>query len=806
MIKVLRIKRVRALVMAMLLVSATSAWGEVTAVSQVLEEVLGFGSDFVLRVETNDPEVEFSQLDVDAADIRACSLTAKGLFCLVGNDIYLWSGLTPLAPGDSAENPGMYQFSCRNDAFNLDTKKDNTCTSMTATRDGDDIVIGGKDKGKAYSAHIVQKCADPDVIGDPLDAPDDDYCQDQLTTGRPLIVDMSTLAIDSNLGPGTLVLEQRKDAAIIRNSGDVDDGPGGKDWGLEGNEKLLGLTTLKLDEVAFPGQVGIEFYVATTTNGRILAVSSDANAIVSHFEIFDIQTEGRDGQSPCDTNDPQFGIRTGFKSGLVYVSDREYCRLLVLVPVATSSPSEGPFDLSLLEDETISTTDDFNEFAPTGITVAPGISLNLLLCGETDPSCTVIPDGGGGADAEYIGVELIPNSPSGVTIFQIKNGPDCRYIPEVCVALEQFSDDYDTFLDGSAASPEKAVEFLVGEIVIKLAPDETPGCWSSTVADCNPGGWRLNVTPLLPNEITTLYDDLGMPPTGLPEMLFSRQYRAQKSNNFIWEALFAVLEDGVIFEGTFEAFYDTAALVTSGVPFAYGCSDTPADLTEALEWSVVTTVSETYRSGLSPDEYRDWLTNFACGSSRSSKKSLSLDAYNLEIAPCSVAYADDVVWESDGVCGIGGVGEVDSVPGNPGTEDDAVFFKLALSLWDDYGDVLSDFACQANDPPGQAGAPLLTSDCTTLQSAYLNTTDKFEKCWFALQQPKQSAGNQNCQSFESQLINFENDLAVAIQNAPDAASFDPANRTGELESRLSVLRYLLDTRVFAIEPTGGYSE
>jgi hypothetical protein len=774
---------------ATLLALTTTAWGQVTAVSQVLEEVLGIGSDFVFRVESNDPTVDFSQLDVDAADIRACSLTAKGLYCLVGNDVYLWSGLTPLASGASAENPGTYQFSCRNDAFNLDTKKANTCTSMTVNPPGNTIVIGGKDKGKAYSAHVVQKCNAPNPVGglSPLAAPEGNYCQKQLTTGRPLIVDMSTLSVNSNLGAGTLVLEQRKDAAIIRSDGEVVAGPGGsKDWGLAGNEQLLGLTAIKLDEVAFPGEVGNEFYVATTTNGRVVAVSSDTNAVPSNFEIFNIQTDGRLDQSPCNTDDPQFGIRTGFKSGLVYLSDREFCQLLVLEPVATLDPStEGPFDLSLLADETISTT---SLLAPTGITVAPGISLNLLACGETDPSCTVIPDGGGGADAEYIGVELIPNSPSGVTIFQIKNGPDCRYIPEVCATL----------LGGPDGSPEAAVGFLVGENVIKLAPDETSGCWVPSVAGCNPGGWRLNVTPLLPDEITTLFDDSGAPPNGLPEMLFSRQYRAQKANNFTWEALFAVLEAGVIFEGTFEAFYDTEALVTSGVPFAYGCSDTPADLTEALEWSVVTTVSETYRSGLSPDEYRDWLTNFACGSSRSSKKSLSLDAYNLEIAPCTVAYPNDLVWDSDGFCGVG-ISATEEV-------DDAVFFKLALSLWDDYGAALSDFACQANDPPGQAGAPLLSSDCATLLSGYLNTTDKFEKCWFALQQPKQSAGNQNCQSFESQLINFENNLAVAIQNAPDAESFDPANRTGELESRLSVLRYLLDTRVFAIEPADGYCE
>lgn len=779
MSKGIGMKRAAAAGIAMLLVSTTTAWGQqVSAVSQVLEEVFGFGSDFVLRVDPNEPGV-VSQLDVDAADIRACSLTAKGLFCLVGNDIVLWSGVSPLA-GPDPTNPGIKQFSCRNDAFNLDTKKDNTCTSMTVNPAGDTIVIGGKAKGKAYSAHIVRKCDDPNAVGDALDAPDDDYCQDQLTTGRPLIVDMWTLPVDSGLGVGTLVLEQRKDAVIIENSGMVQAGPSGKsDWGLAGNEQLLGLTAMQFDEV--------DYYVATTTNGRIVAVSSDENAAPSNFEVFDIPANGRDGQSPCNTDDPQFGIRSGFKSGLVYVSDREYCQLLVLEP---GTSTDRPFQFNLLPDETISTGIDF---APTGITVAPGINLDLLNCGENEPKCPVIPDSGGDdqADAEYIGVELVPGSPSGVVVFQIKNGPDCRYIPQDCAAL----------LDGPTGSPEAAVEFLVGENVIKLAPgeDQNPGCWSTTVADCNPGGWRLNVTPLLPDEITTLFDDSGASPNGLPELLFSRQYRAQRENDFVWEALFAVLEDGVIFDGTFEAFYETEALVTSGRPFAYDCFVEPENLTQALAWDVVTTVSETFRSGLSPDdEYRDWLTNFGCGSGRSSKKGFSLDAYNLEIAPCTVAYPDDVVWASDGVCSVG-LGSNEEV-------DDAVLFKLALSLWDEYGTVLSDFACTANDPPNQAGAPLLSSNCTTLESGYLNVTDKFEKCWDALQQPKESAGNQNCQSFESQLANFENNLAVAIQNAPDPGSFDPANRTGELDARMKAFRFLLDTRVFPIEPPDGYCE
>ena len=58
----------------------------------------------------------------------------------------------------------------------------------------------------------------------------------------------------------------------------------------------------------------------------------------------------------------------------------------------------------------------------------------------------------------------------------------------------------------------------------------------------NAGALFLNVTPLLPVEITALFDARGIPPKVLPRMLISPQYWAQQSQEFLFEALFGITE------------------------------------------------------------------------------------------------------------------------------------------------------------------------------------------------------------------------------------------------------------------------
>jgi hypothetical protein len=70
-----------------------------------------------------------------------------------------------------------------------------------------------------------------------------------------------------------------------------------------------------------------------------------------------------------------------------------------------------------------------------------------------------------------------------------------------------------------------------------------------------------------------------------------------------------------------------------------------------------------------------------------------------------------------------------------------------------------------------------------------------------MQQPKQSAGDQNCQAFVSQLNNFENTLDGAM-----LFGMDPANRKGELKARTLVIRHLYEERVVPSIPADGFDE
>ena len=70
----------------------------------------------------------------------------------------------------------------------------------------------------------------------------------------------------------------------------------------------------------------------------------------------------------------------------------------------------------------------------------------------------------------------------------------------------------------------------------------------------------LNVTPLMPLEITTLFDSSGVPPKGLPRMLISPQYRAQEQAGVLFEALFGITEQGVVFTETFSGEFDVLKL------------------------------------------------------------------------------------------------------------------------------------------------------------------------------------------------------------------------------------------------------
>jgi hypothetical protein len=481
------------------------------------------------------------------------------------------------------------------------------------------------------------------------------------------------------------------------------------------------------------------FVLVTTTSGRILAKRTDVTGTA--FEAFNIPLERIQTSTQCAFNTQHYGIRTSSKSGLVYVTDRNFCQVLALVP--NGSPFTALVNAGDGEDLTLSTSDSSGTFAPNGPTIAPGISIDLEDCSA---NCTLLTNDDGIAAASLVAVRLADGSNSGATLFQIKGIPDCRYAGELNFPI--------------CSTPGVIVD-----------PDNTG----------LPAAQLLNVTPLLPKEVRLLFDNSGVPPSGLPPLLISRQYRAQERTDFVFDAFFAVTEAGVLFRDTFTAEFDVPVL--EGVSESLGCLPDAGNL---LAWDVMTTVSEKFKTvDVDPDvvgaEYVDMLTNIGCGSSKTAGDRLSLLPYNLEIAPDT--YGPTIL------------SQVPSVTmGN-----DAVFARLVQSLYGDLEYVRRELACEQVDTVPIGGpAPLPASVCVSLGNTWQNGKQKLDKCVNAAFQPKQSAGDENCQSFVSQLTNYRASLPATT------SASDVANRLGELKVRVDVIRHVFDTRFLPSIPAAGF--
>ncbi|MBT8090268.1 MAG: hypothetical protein KJO01_08685 [Gammaproteobacteria bacterium] len=765
------------------LLLCSTAWGQVGTV-QTLDRVDVNSRSNVLEMDFADPArmADFFNTGVSGNDFRACKLTAlDGLYCLDGKVVKRWPTTfdDPLLMSDDPQTI----IDCNDSALDLDTRKADTCTALTVDLSGTIWLAGKNKKGPTFVLYrIVEQeggsC--PDGIELTLTQPpqppqsgDTVYCAEQVASDKPLLIDLNSIDGDVAeafpLGKGVLYLEARKTTVFQPDDGSSSTiiASGRKGWGLNGNEQIQSIALWQSPD-------GTENQVlATTDRGRVLAVAVDQNGDAGPpSEAFNVVTGrgNRDAQDPvasqCDfVNDPFYSVRTSSKSGLVYVTDRLYCEVLALEddpamsgfslinaqePVTVGSPTPT-------RDLTLSTADGAGSFPPEGSTVAPGIGIDLNDCAGL---CTLITADNGAAAASLANVTLLnPDGPSGLTLFQIKNIPDCRYVPAACVALLGTAD-----LSG---------------VVISLDPSDP----------ANPAAQRLNITPLLPTEITDLFEDIG----GLPDMFMSRLTRGQQANGFTFEAFFGRTEEGVVFRSTFDGEFDVLALADAEL----GCQSTfPAEtpVEDILLWDTVTTVSERFIG--TNGERVDTLINVDCGSSKTIDGRWSLKPYNTEITPCT--WTDDpMVWDSDGFCRLD-----DPNPGDYAeTVDDAVFAKLLLALYDDFGEALDQLACVNVDVAGPADPPLSPGVCSTAQAQWANGLDKLEKCWDATQQPKQSSGNQNCQSFVSQFDGLRSTILAATPFGPD-----PANRVGELVARLAVIDHVYEDRFVPSIPAGGFVE
>jgi len=798
-----------------LLVLAVAASAQAQTVNQLLDSVFMNGSGNAAEMPFTDPlqrDPDFIDLGISGSDFRACKLTAiDGLFCLDGKIVRNWPN--PSITVDVGGQPVVPSFdvvNCEDPALGLDARKADTCTGLTVDLGGN-IWLAGKNKGKTHSLiqlvasippefpAIEPSCPDPMGTARSLGLLDtnDALCGFEVATGRPLLVDIDP--VDGDLAknfslPGhaaplkaILGLEERKTAVAFLESGEVEEIASGKqDWVLIRSEQLLSITLLQLvdeDGVVPPQNI----VLVTTTLGRVLAYDVlGGGPAVPVFDIPGMRESGTLAAGPCNSDDPVYSIRASSKTNLVYVTDSQYCEVVALqatvdgdgIFTGLMNATEGePAQNLTLSTRTLT--------APTGITVSPGVSIDLNDCADPATPCPLVVNAAGIAIAELSGVQLFNDAISGLSLFQIEGVPDCRYVPRACLGPLGLTDP-----GGSTAD---IVQLLIDEnVIVPLLPDSGD--------ELDPAAQRLNVTPLLPAEITDLF------PEGLPPLLLSRYVRGQKisgeipgddDSGYRFGGFFGITQDGVIFRDTFEGVFDIGELAGESL----GCADNLG----TLLWDVIGTVSERYVSAsdayaATDPQYVTTIINNGCSSTKTIDDRWSLKPYNLEPTPCT--FNPDAMgnWDSDGLCVLP---DSTLIPPQPREEiaDDAVYGKMLLILFDELSRTLDQLACADVYAENGGAAPLTVNDCATLQASIFNTVDKFNKCWDATQQPKQSSGNQTCQAFDSQLIGLQNELSGIMPVDPDVA-----NRVGELKARAATIRHVFETRFGPSLPADGFVE
>ena len=458
-----------------------------------------------------------------------------------------------------------------------------------------------------------------------------------------------------------------------------------------------------------------------------------------------------------------YGIRTSFKTGRVYASDRNAKNVRALVPGAGTNyllTQLLPVSKGILST---------SPTAPDALTVAPGNSIDLSQCPDATQKCIVILAADGTSAATVDSVKLKDGSPTGVTVYHIKGLIDCRYAPKDC------SDLLGVPPIGTPVNDKAYMEGLIQQgIIIPLDPSKP----SLAKNRYRPAAQLLNVTPMLPEDVTSLFSETG----GLPPLQISRTYRGTALNNFRFDALFYKKPQGQTFIDTLFSDIEVAKLSSTGLEL--GCQQGNAiPYANLLKLDVVTRVSETERSisdfyRAVANDYRDTITNDGCGGARTKIPGLSLFPFNLEFAPDTY--------------GPQSTSQTQSVTVN----NDALFARLVETLYDDLNRSRSQLACTTID--GGPSPPLSSSVCNDLASKWSTGKNLLNNCISSAFSGQSATTTTRCNAFRSQLaVTYAGALPLT------AASDDPANRLGEQKARVTTLTRLFDERfVRSILPKG----
>lgn len=376
----------------------------------------------------------------------------------------------------------------------------------------------------------------------------------------------------------------------------------------------------------------------------------------------------------------------------------------------------------------------------------------------TDPAGCPVAASGGQVAASLSLVDVTnPGGSTEATVIPVRI-PDCRYIPQACLALLPPAGD-------TAANDDAARALLINLGVIKSL--------ASGADRLKPAAQLLNATKLLPADVTARYDASGQPPGGLPPMHVGPRWRGQAGNGHWIDGLFFVTEAGVVFRDNFDGLIDVSAL-TGG---ELGCVTNPADL---HAWDMITSVSERAKSVAG--RFGDKLLNVGCVNPTKVKGDrLSLYSVNLEIAPDT--------WGPT----------VKSSTPKLTANNDAVFARLVQSLWADLGETKARYACRAADPaPAGSAAPIAPAQCELLATMWRQAKTKINACVNASFRPASATGTAACNAARDRVAAFE----AALPASP--AGPDPYNRLGELASRVDVFQHVWDERFLVSRVAGGF--
>jgi hypothetical protein len=615
-----------------------------------------------------------------------------------------------------------------------------SCTAFTVDSSGA-LWLAARRAGSGAVYRAVPAATCPDATWTKLGA----YCAKALYASRPTVTDLD--AYDANAtafqGAGVLGIEGGAAVAFYPQQVPASAAPvifgDAAGWALGSGETLQSVTMQRIPVSA----TAASFMLAATSQGRVLQRKLEATSRTVVFDVPAERSANAPAVIPCTSGAAEYGVRVSPKSGFVYVSDRNYCEVLSLDPTTFASPRwlSTVASKGLVPAGSAVTAVDV---PPRGLSVVTGYPLDLTSCSG---SCTIA------NGASLLNVSVVDQANAGITVLQLRGIPDCRY----------------------------ADRFPADAIAARNLCASAPGVVEDVAGLGHPAGMRLNVTPLLPAAVTNLFDKSGRPPKGLPAMYVAPQYRAQPRNGYTFDALFVVPQPGVRYQGTFIGRFDVPVLEGSGRPRR--CL--PSEGATLQQWDVLTNVSEKFPTVAG--RHVDRITNINCyNPSEAIEDRLSLLPYNLEVNPDTVG---PTILSRKATLTVG---------------NDAIFARLVQGLYGELQGVLNDYACKAvdgldGDPTKVAStAPLNSSQCRTLASTLSNGRTKLDKCVLAAFQPKSSAGDENCQSYLSQLANFRS--ALPATTPPQ----DYANRVGELRTRASVIDYVSRTRFLPSIPAAGF--